>query len=116
MDVWTVDNYRRGQCPFQISRKDFGDSSKKNTGLNQKDLLNLVEQYVDSIPQEKFVPGETYITPAKQVAGGKEVRSLLEAALSLHFSEGKYAKQFDKEFRMWFDHQVRHVILCNSGS
>jgi CDP-6-deoxy-D-xylo-4-hexulose-3-dehydrase len=71
---------------------------------------------VDSIPQEKFIPGETYITPAKQVAGGKEVRSILDAALSLHFSEGKYAKKFDKELRMWFNHEVRHVILCNSGS
>lgn len=84
--------------------------------MKREKLLSLVEQYVDSIPEPKFIPGETYITPAKQVAGGAEIRSLLDAALSMHFSEGKYAKQFDKEFRLWFNHEVRHVILCNSGS
>lgn len=84
--------------------------------MKREKILSLVEQYVDSIPQEKFIPGETYITPAKQVAGGKEIRSLLEAAFSMHFAEGKYAQKFDKDFRLWFNHEVRHVILCNSGS
>lgn len=84
--------------------------------MNRDAILNLVEQYVDSIPQETFVPGETYIPPAKQVAGGKEVRSLLDAALSLHFAEGKYADRFEKDFRLWFNHDIRHAILTNSGS
>jgi CDP-6-deoxy-D-xylo-4-hexulose-3-dehydrase len=84
--------------------------------VKREDILNLVERYADSIPQEKFIPGETYITPAKQVAGGKEIRSLLESALSFHFAEGKYARKFDKDFRLWFNHEIRHTILCNSGS
>jgi CDP-4-dehydro-6-deoxyglucose reductase, E1 len=84
--------------------------------LNRENLLNLVERYVDSIPQEKFIPGETYINPAKQVAGGKEVRSILDSALSLHFAEGKFSDRFEKDFRLWFNHDIRHVILCNSGS
>lgn len=84
--------------------------------MNKEHILSLVERYVDSIPEQPFIPGETYITPAKQVAGGKEVRSLLDAALSLHFSEGKYADKFEKDFRLWFNHDIRHAILCNSGS
>lgn len=84
--------------------------------MTREEILTLVEQYVDSIPQEKFVPGETYIHPAKQVAGGREVRSVLDAAMSLHFAEGKFSERFEKDFRLWFSNEIRHVILCNSGS
>lgn len=84
--------------------------------MSREELLSLVEQYVDSIPQEKFTPGETYIPPSAKVVGGREVRSIVDAALDMHFTEGRYAKRFDKDLRMWYDHQIRHVILCNSGS
>lgn len=84
--------------------------------MTRDEILTLVEQYVDSIPQETFIPGETYIYPAKQVAGGREVRSVLDAAMSLHFAEGKFSERFEKDFRLWFNNEIRHVILCNSGS
>lgn len=84
--------------------------------MSREELLDLVEKYVDSIPPKKFIPGETYIPPSAKVVGAPEVRSIVDAALDMHFTEGRYAKQFDKDFRLWLDHQIRHVILCNSGS
>lgn len=73
-------------------------------------------EYVVSGTHEPFVPGETYISPHGAYTNGKDISSLVKCALGGWFTEGKFAKDFEFQLKMYFNRQVRFVTLCNSGS
>lgn len=88
----------------------------RKTYLSRSEVLDIVERFVESQEKTKFIPGETYIPPSGKVVGAKEVRSILDAALDMWFTEGRFAKYFEKDLRNFLDNEIRHVTLCNSGS
>jgi CDP-4-dehydro-6-deoxyglucose reductase, E1 len=62
------------------------------------------------------VPGETYITASGQFFDEDDVATLVDAALSMWYAEGKYTHEFEKDLRTFYNHTIRHAVLCNSGS
>lgn len=88
----------------------------RKTYLSRSEVLDIVERYVESQEKPEFIPGESYIPPSGKVVGGREVRSVVDAALDLHFTEGRFSKYFEKDLRSFLNNEIRHAILCNSGS
>lgn len=84
--------------------------------IDRAKLVEKAKRYVNSLPKQKFIPGETYITPAGQVSDGDEAALLVDVALKGRFAEGDYGKQLDKDLRQYFGNQIRFTSLCNSGS
>lgn len=78
-------------------------------------ILELVAEYsAEAFPQKEFVPGQTYIPVSGRVFDAADVQSLIDSGLDFWLTEGRFAKQFEKEFARFFN--MRHAILVNSGS
>jgi CDP-4-dehydro-6-deoxyglucose reductase, E1 len=78
-------------------------------------ILELVADYsAEAFPQKTFVPGETPVPVSGRVFDAADVQSLIDSGLDFWLTEGRFAKQFEKEFARFFN--MRHAILVNSGS
>lgn len=84
--------------------------------MDREQLKSRVKAYFEHLPQRKFIPNETYIPSSGKVIDGNDLASLLEAVLDVDFTEGRFAHQFEHDFRKWFRDTIRGVTLTNSGS
>lgn len=89
---------------------------RRKSYLTRSDVLEIVERFVDSQDTPKFIAGESYVPASGKVVGAPEVRSVLDAALDMWFTEGRFATYFEKDLRTFLNNEIRHAILCNSGS
>jgi len=62
----------------------------------------------------KFVSGTTYIPASGKVFDNKEINNAIEAARDAWWTEGRFAKEFEKNFSVYLG--IRYVSLVNSGS
>lgn len=84
--------------------------------MERETLLKQVRKYVEKKMVHTFVPGETYIPPSGKVIDEDDVASLVEAALDMDFTEGRFTQQFEKDLRHYYRDTIRSVTLTNSGS
>jgi len=78
-------------------------------------ILSLTAEYVsEEFPEKKFIPGESSVPVAGRVFDSADVQSLIDSSLDFWLTEGRFAKQFEREFARFFN--MRHSILVNSGS
>jgi CDP-6-deoxy-D-xylo-4-hexulose-3-dehydrase len=81
----------------------------------RKQILDLTAQYHEAQwPQQDFVPGETPVPVSGKVFDGEDLRYLLDASLDFWLTTGRYGEEFEREFAKFCN--VRHALLCNSGS
>jgi CDP-4-dehydro-6-deoxyglucose reductase, E1 len=62
----------------------------------------------------KFIPGKTYIPSSGKVYGKEEIENIINAAKKGWWTEGEFARRFEKEFARL--NNVKYVNLVNSGS
>lgn len=78
-------------------------------------IIELTAHYVaEEFQQTKFVPGESPIPVAGRVFDATDVQFLVDSSLDFWLTEGRFARQFEKEFAHYFN--MRNSILVNSGS
>ncbi len=77
-------------------------------------ILEQVSEYVKSKPNEKFVPGETWVRYAGRVFDDEEYLSLVDAALDGWITAGRYSEEFEFQFSQYLG--VSSSLLVNSGS
>jgi len=78
-------------------------------------ILGLTAEYAaEEFPARKFIPGESAVPVAGRVFDEVDVQSLIDSSLDFWLTEGRFARQFEKEFARFFN--MRHSILVNSGS
>ncbi len=65
-------------------------------------------------PSRDFLPGESVVPVSGRVFDADELVYLVDSALDFWLTTGRYADQFEREFARFM--QVRHALLCNSGS
>src|SRR3989338_2019895 len=63
---------------------------------------------------KRFIPGQTYIPVSGKVFDKEEINNVIKAARDGWWTEGEFAKQFEKNFSKFMG--VRYVSLVNSGS
>ena len=62
-------------------------------------ILSLTAEFVaEEFPEKKFVPGESTVPVAGRVFDSTDVQSLVDSSLDFWLTEGRFAKQFEKEF------------------
>lgn len=61
-----------------------------------------------------FIPGKTYIPASGKVFDENEIENAVSAAKDGWWTEGRFAKEFEREFARFLG--VRYVSLVNSGS
>lgn len=62
----------------------------------------------------KFIPEKTYIPVSGKIFDDAEINNAIEAATDGWWTEGRWAKQFENDFKKYLG--VRYVSLVNSGS
>ncbi len=62
----------------------------------------------------RFVPGETYVPVSGKIFDNEEINNAISAAKEGWWTEGKWAKEFEREFKKFLG--VNYVSLVNSGS
>jgi CDP-6-deoxy-D-xylo-4-hexulose-3-dehydrase len=88
--------------------------SEKSDRLRAR-ILDLVAEYSsEAFPEKNFVPGESSVPVSGRVFDASDIQSLIDSGLDFWLTEGRFAKQFEKEFARFFN--MRHAILVNSGS
>jgi CDP-4-dehydro-6-deoxyglucose reductase, E1 len=84
--------------------------------MNREQIIDKARAYVRNVPVGKFIPGTSYIPPSGKVINENDVASLMESVFDMDFTEGRFAKQFEKDLIFEFKNTIRSVVLCNSGS
>ena len=81
----------------------------------EKDLVRLIRTNFKKNPsQKKFIPGKSPIPVSGKVFDEKELSLGIEAVTDGWWTEGRFAKEFEKKFSHLFG--FRYVSLVNSGS
>lgn len=62
----------------------------------------------------KFVPGTTYVPVSGKVFDEEEINNAIEAARDGWWTEGRWTKEFEREFKKFLG--INYVSLVNSGS
>jgi CDP-6-deoxy-D-xylo-4-hexulose-3-dehydrase len=79
------------------------------------EILALSERYAELAHAPKaFVRGESAIPPAGKVVGGVELRHLVDSALDLWLTAGRYNAQFESRLAKTIG--VKRALSVNSGS
>lgn len=79
-------------------------------------LIGDTKKYIESLKPKTFIPGETYITSSGQFFDSEDISSLMDCVLGQWYGEGKFAAEFEKDIRAYYNNTIRHAILTNSGS
>ncbi|MHA1268776.1 MAG: lipopolysaccharide biosynthesis protein RfbH [Candidatus Helarchaeota archaeon] len=74
----------------------------------------ITELYNLKKSKSKFIPGESYVPYAGRIYDDKEIISLVDSALEFWLTEGRFARQFEKDFSNFLN--CNFTVLANSGS
>lgn len=79
-------------------------------------ILELSASYAKAAWPEgaAFRPGVDPVPVSGKVTGGEELAALLDAAMDLNLTAGRFARQFESEFAAYIG--TRYALLVNSGS
>jgi CDP-6-deoxy-D-xylo-4-hexulose-3-dehydrase len=91
--------------------------SSSGTSLDnfRSEILLQVEKYGAAVSaQTAFVPGETPIPVAGRVWDADDMRTLVDSALDMWLTTGRFAAEFERSFARFMG--ARDAVLVNSGS
>lgn len=81
----------------------------------KKEIFKKIKEYYRlAFKKDKFIPGKTFVSHAARVFDEKELIFLTDSALDFWLTEGRFVKEFEKEFSRLMN--VPFTILTNSGS
>lgn len=92
------------------------DRSTSPEALALRDeILEKARRYFDAAyGTRSFVPGSDAVQVSGRVMGSKDLELLVESALDLWLTTGRFAERFEREFARWYG--IRECVLVNSGS
>ncbi|RME53681.1 MAG: lipopolysaccharide biosynthesis protein RfbH [Deltaproteobacteria bacterium] len=80
----------------------------------REEILALCRRFVEEKGTPPFVPGETVIPASSKVLDGEDLAHLVDAALDMWLTAGRYAEVFERRLAERFG--VGHARLTVSGS
>lgn len=83
--------------------------------IKREDVIELAKQYyMQEHPDDKLIPGESYIAASGKRVGIDELGNLIDSSLDMWLTAGRYSNQFEKEFPKKLG--LKYCALVNSGS
>ena len=80
----------------------------------KKEIFKKVKDYYKISFNKKFIPGQTLIPASGKIFDEKEMISLTDSVLDFWLTEGRFAKEFERELSNFL--KVPYTVLTNSGS
>ena len=72
-----------------------------------------LEEYLEP---KKFLPGETYIPPSGKVLDVKDGLNLVDAALDMWLTAGRYAEEFERNLANFYKVNVKIDLVFDDSS
>lgn len=90
-------------------------NSTETPEILRSQIAKLVERYFKvAFPVTEFVPNVSELPVTGKVFDEREIQALVDSALDFWLTTGRFAAEFEQRFAGVMD--VRHALLCNSGS
>lgn len=90
---------------------------RKQMPVNRQDILDLSEEYLtDRLAPRPFVPGETYIPPSGKVLDANDGLSLVDAALDMWLTAGRFADEFETKVASKFGRKLSKLTVSGSAA
>ncbi len=87
----------------------------RDTHNTRNKILQEIKKFFnESIKDEKFIPGKSYINYAGRVYDEEELMNLVDASLDFWLTAGRYAKKFEEMLSEFLG--LKYCVLTNSGS
>lgn len=84
---------------------------------DRKRLLEDCRRYFDeSLQPQAFIPGETYIPPSGKVLDAADGTHLIDAALDMWLTAGRYANTFEQKVAKQFGRKLAKLTVSGSAA
>lgn len=81
----------------------------------REEILSLAETYFEkNFATQPFEPGRTSLPANGKVVDGKDLRMLMDAALDMWLTAGRFSEEFEKKLAEFWG--ARYSLFVNSGS
>jgi CDP-6-deoxy-D-xylo-4-hexulose-3-dehydrase len=84
--------------------------------MNREEIIRAAKDYFDSKPNVEFIPGETYIPPSGKVMDANDCGSLVDAALDMWLTAGRYADEFEARLAKDFGRKLSKLTVSGSAA
>ena len=88
----------------------------KTADLTRDQIVEAARRYFESKPDTNFIPGETYIPPSGKVMDGQDCANLVDAALDMWLTAGRYADSFESELSKVFGRKLSKLTVSGSAA
>lgn len=82
--------------------------------MNGRLKEEIIKKYQSSFPKKSYVPGQSIVPVSGKVFDEKELIKMVEAVMEGWWTEGKYAKEFEKRLANFLG--IKFCACVNSGS
>lgn len=80
----------------------------------RQEIHQSIRKYFEGNKPQPLVPGVDYIPVSGKVIDSDEISYVVDAALDMWFTSGRFSKQFEKDFATFMEQD--YCLLVNSGS
>jgi CDP-6-deoxy-D-xylo-4-hexulose-3-dehydrase len=84
--------------------------------MERNQIVEAAKAYFDSKPAQEFVPGETYIPPSGKVMDSTDCGHLVDAALDMWLTAGRYADRFEARLASEFGRKLSKLTVSGSAA
>lgn len=84
--------------------------------MTRDEIVAAARRYQNSKPSDAFVPGETYIPPSGKVVDGEDCAHLVDAALDMWLTAGRYADAFEGSLADAFGRKLAKLTVSGSAA
>jgi CDP-6-deoxy-D-xylo-4-hexulose-3-dehydrase len=80
----------------------------------REQILHLTKEFFEQNKPKKIIPGQDYIPVSGKLLDAQDLLNVVDSALDMWFTTGRFAKQFEKDFAVFMEQ--KYCLLVNSGS
>jgi CDP-6-deoxy-D-xylo-4-hexulose-3-dehydrase len=88
----------------------------QDVGRDRASILAAAKDFIDSQDKQPFVPGETYIPPTGKVVDGGDCAAMVDAALDMWLTAGRYSDQFEVALAKKFGRKQTRLTVSGSAA
>ena len=82
--------------------------------IAREEIVAAAKAFFEARPTAAFVPGETYIPPSGKVMDGQDCANIVDAALDMWLTAGRYADAFEDRLAKVFGRKLSKLTVAGS--
>ena len=93
------------------------EAAKGETMVLRSEIIEASKVYYrEKFPQQKFVPGTTYIPPSGKVLDSDDCANLIDASLDMWLTAGRFAAEFELTLAKKFGKKLSKLTVSGSAA